>query len=132
LAGSEVPPGLDGISFKPLLDGQAKPSRDTLFLAYMTVQRAIRDRDWKLIRYPQINKTQLFDLKNDPDEIKDLASDRSQANRVSRMMSLLQASQGRLGDSQPLTSDSPRASEFTPPKGEALDKLLERWKMKTR
>lgn len=34
--------------------------------AYQAVQRAIRDDRWKLIRYPEVNVTQLFDLEADP------------------------------------------------------------------
>ncbi|NJN05795.1 MAG: hypothetical protein HC814_04685 [Rhodobacteraceae bacterium] len=34
-------------------------------LAYRDVQRAWRDDRWKLIRYPQVDVTQLFDIKND-------------------------------------------------------------------
>jgi arylsulfatase A-like enzyme len=35
-------------------------------------QHAIRDDRWKLIRYPQVNRTQLFDLQSDPQERNDL------------------------------------------------------------
>ena len=47
--------------------------------AYRNVQRAVRDDRWKLIRYPQVDKTQLFDLQNDPDELKDLSADPAHA-----------------------------------------------------
>ena len=46
----------------PVLAGKQNAVRDSLFTAYIDVQRAVRDDRWKLIMYPQINKTQLFDL----------------------------------------------------------------------
>ena len=56
------------------------------------MQRAVRDDRWKLIVYPQINKTQLFDLQNDPHEVKDLAGDPAQAQQIERLTGLLQES----------------------------------------
>jgi len=130
LIGAPVPSGLDGVSFAPVLRQEASSeSRDSLFFAYLAVQRAIRDRDWKLIRYPQINRTQLFNLKNDPDEIHDLADEPSQVQRIAQMMAELQTWQRRLGDAQSLTATNPKDGTFTPPTGEALQKLLSRWKM---
>ena len=37
-------------------------------------QRMIRTNQWKLIDYPLVSKTQLFDLKNDPLEQHDLST----------------------------------------------------------
>ena len=54
--------------------------RDTLFLAYRDVQRAVRDERWKLIVYPKINKLQLFDLHDDPYEMQDLSADPAQSD----------------------------------------------------
>lgn len=127
--GAPIPSGLDGQSLKPILDGKLRGVRETLFLAYRDVQRAVRDDRWKLIRYPQINKTQLFDLRRDPDEIHNLADDRSQAGRIERMMAGLQECQEKLADSAPLTSANPRNSIFVPPSGEELAKLRARLRM---
>ncbi len=68
LVGIEIPSSLDGRSFANVLRGESDAARDAIFLAYEDVQRAIRDDRWKLIRYPKINRTQLFDLQNDPHE----------------------------------------------------------------
>jgi arylsulfatase A-like enzyme len=48
--------------------GQATQARQDVLLAYRHVQRAIRDARWKLSRYLQVNVTQLFDLRTDPQE----------------------------------------------------------------
>jgi arylsulfatase A-like enzyme len=78
----------------------------------MKVQRSVRDEQWKLIRYPQINHTQLFDLKNDPDELHDLAGDPTQAERVQQMLHLLKESQQKVGDDLALSVASPGRKEI--------------------
>ena len=83
--------------------------RKTLFTAYENKMRAVRDDRFKLIRYPQINHTQLFDLRSDPDELKNLADEPGQAGRVERMMSLLQTWQRQTGDKTPHTSKNPKS-----------------------
>ncbi len=74
LVGTDVPTVVDGKSLVPVITGLTTHIRDTLFLAYRDVQRAVRDERWKLIVYPKINKRQLFDLHNDPYEMHDLSS----------------------------------------------------------
>ena len=44
-----------------------------LYTGYRNCQRAVRDDRWKLIRYPLVDKTQLFDLGADPRELNNLA-----------------------------------------------------------
>lgn len=111
LTGTPIPDVLDGKSLTPVIRGEAKQVRDSLFLAYRTVQRAVRQGDWKLIRYPQINKSQLFDLKSDPAEMKDLAGDPKHADKLKEMMELLAKEQERHGDKQPLSVEKPQPAE---------------------
>lgn len=111
LSGVPVPEGLDGKSLAPVIRGQSPAVRDTVFLAYRTVQRAVRQGDWKLIRYPQINRSQLFNLKDDPHETKDLAGP-GNTQRVLSMFSLLERQQKLFDDTQPLTSDKPLPAEI--------------------
>ncbi len=107
LAGVAVPRGIDGRSLAPILRGETDGVRDTIFLAYRSVQRSVRKGDWKLIRYPRINTSQLFDLAIDPGETKNLAEEASQAERVEAMMTLLKRQQEAFGDSLPLTTENP-------------------------
>ncbi len=44
--------------------------------------RAVLDERWKLIRYPQVDHTQLFDLAADPHETENLAGDPQHAERA--------------------------------------------------
>jgi arylsulfatase A-like enzyme len=117
LTGTPVPASIDGKSLAPVIRGKAAKVRDVMFLAYRDYQRSVREGDWKLIRYPAINKTQLFDLKADPDETKDLADEPGQADRVKALMDLLRQTQKQCDDPLPLTSARPADPTFTPPKG---------------
>ncbi len=82
LAGVPAPEGNEGRSLAPILAGNQRTGRDSIFTAYGRVQRAVRDDRWKLIVYPQINKTQLFDLANDPAERVDLANDPARTGEI--------------------------------------------------
>lgn len=98
-AGAAAPAGNAGQSLWPLLrDPGAFPLRAVLYLAYADSQRAVRDRRFKLIRLPQIDRTLLFDLAADPDELHDLAADPAHAEALARMRALLQAQQASWGD----------------------------------
>jgi hypothetical protein len=59
--------------------------------------------------------TQLFDLKNDPDEIKNLADDPAHAARVTDLIGRLKQAQLRFGDDLPLSVAQPKPAKWTPP-----------------
>ena len=120
--GVEAPKASEGVDFSPTLLDPAKPARAHLVFGYRAVQRAIRDERWKLIRYPQVNRTQLFDLQADPDEMKNLADQPEQADRVAKLLTALEAEARAFGDTAPLTMATPKPAEWTPPpkrKGDA-------------
>ncbi|MEX2141083.1 MAG: sulfatase-like hydrolase/transferase [Pirellulales bacterium] len=112
LAGITPPEGSEGKSLVPVLKGEGTTHRDSIFTAYRTVQRAVTDGRWKLLVFPRINKTQLFDLQGDPHETKDLAAEAAHQRTLKRLVMLLQESQERYGDQQPLTTDKPLPLEF--------------------
>jgi len=105
----------EGIDLSPALHDPRKPARSSLTFAYQKVQRALRDERFKLIRYPQIDRTQLFDLANDPDEIHDLAALPEHAARVTAMTMTLAAELNQLDDPAPFTVTTPRPAAWTPP-----------------
>lgn len=107
-----APEGSEGKSLAGVIAGKSAKVRDHIFTAYTKVQRAVRDDRWKLIVYPQINRTQLFDLRDDPNEMKDLSGDPAFADQVTRLTALLKSSQTELGDTQPLRSENPLPVEF--------------------
>ena len=80
------PPSVQGQSLVPVLRGQKTEVRDAIFGYFTDTQRMMRSADgWKLIWYPKIEKVQLFNVVSDPDEIRDLADDAGQAERLERM-----------------------------------------------
>ncbi len=116
LVGAKAPEELDGRSFGAVVRGEKTDHRESIFLAYRHVQRAVRAGDWKLIRYPRIHRSQLFDLKNDPFEKEDLSANPAQSDRIERLMTLMREQQRIWGDDLPLTSAVPEPSEYDPEK----------------
>lgn len=114
LAGIPVPAGLDAKSLAPVIRGERAKVRDYLFTAYKNCQRSIRDDRWKLIRYPLINKTQLFDLQADPHELNDLAGCPENTEKIKELLAVLEAEQQRYGDPAPLTVPDPKPAAWTP------------------
>ena len=112
LAGLVAPPEVEGLSLAPVLSGKLKTRRTDLFTAYRDVQRAVRDDRWKLIVYPQINRAQLFDLRNDPDELNDLSGEVKFKTQLERMTELLKKKQAEAGDTQALRSANPLPAAF--------------------
>lgn len=108
LVGAPIPAEVEGKSLAPVLRGEREGVRETVFLAYRDVQRAVRQGDWKLIRYPQVDVTQLFDLRADPHEMHNLADDPQQAGQVGELLDLLRSEQAAWGDSQPLEVADPK------------------------
>ena len=118
LIGGLPPEKIDGVSFKSVLTGQSRSARRELFLSYLSIQRAIRDERWKLIRYPQVNVTQLFDLQADPDEMRNLAADPAHRERVQTMLAQLAKSQPTWGDTASLTIPNPKPAAWSPPESQ--------------
>lgn len=100
LAGVSVPSAVEGKSLMPVMTGKTPRVRDTLFGAYRDVQRMIRDERWKLMKYHVRGKTtrQLFDLKNDPHELTNLAGDPAHAETLARLEKSLQESRRKFDD----------------------------------
>src|SRR5262249_5741826 len=106
----------DGVEFTAVLKDPARPARSELMFAFRDVQRSVRTDRWKLIRYPQVDRTQLFDLQADPQETTNLADMPEQKERVIELTKLLEKQQEQYGDSAPLRVAKPKPAEFTPPR----------------
>lgn len=88
LAGVEVPQSVEGLSMvgpekRQVLYGECGEKHNA--------SRMLHDGRHKLIWYPARNVIQLFDLDNDPQELKDLSADRTAAPVRKRMEDLLVA-----------------------------------------
>jgi arylsulfatase A-like enzyme len=104
LCGVATPPGSNGREFAAVLKDPSKPARPFLMFGYKTIQKALNDGRWKLIRYPHVDRTQLFDLQSDPYETKDLAALPEHAERIQAMLAKLAAEMKTDGDNDPLTA----------------------------
>ncbi len=115
LCGVKAPATSEGLDFSPVLRDPARPARSQLMFALRDIQRAYRDDRWKLIRYPQVDRTQLFDLQADPDEITDLAERPEHAERVATLAARLLAEMKRWEDPLPaLTVARPQSAAWEP------------------
>ena len=115
LGGATMPDGVEGRSIVPVLRGKESKVRDVLYTGYRDCQRAVRDDRWKLIRYPLVDRTQLFDLAADPHELTNLAGKPEHAAKLAELTALLEKEMQRYGDTAPLKVANPRPADWTPP-----------------
>lgn len=99
-----APADIDGKSLVPVISGSTEQVRTSLFTTYRNTARAVRTMEWKLIRYPERDYTQLFNLKNDPLELVNLAAEKGYESRTEEMMNLLKEWQKEANDTIPLTA----------------------------
>ncbi len=78
VVGARIPSDLQGRSFLPLLEGKTPTDwRGSVYYHYyeqfqVPEHFGIRTRNAKLIRYPALDRWELFDLRSDPDEMVNL------------------------------------------------------------
>jgi arylsulfatase A-like enzyme len=99
-AGLAVPAAMQGRDLSPLyLNARAPDWRDEFFYEHPTVtsrnriptSQGVVRRDWKYMEWPEFDFRQLFDLRSDPGEIRNLAGQPSYAGRQRRMQRQLDA-----------------------------------------
>ncbi|MCG8310759.1 MAG: sulfatase-like hydrolase/transferase [Cytophagales bacterium] len=112
LIGMPAMDGVDGTDFSPIIRGEMTETRNSLYTTFTKNMRAVRDHRWKLIRYPTLHHTQLFDLASDPYELNNLAELTENQDRVKQMMELLGEWQQETGDKLPLTASEKQSMEF--------------------
>jgi arylsulfatase A-like enzyme len=125
LAGLPVPAAMQGRSLKPFLQGTGARSRDAFFYSYFyergypttPTTLAVRAPDAKLIKYPGHDEwTELFDLKADPYETKNLWNVASARSLRDRMTATYDREAKAVNFRIPDYADKPE-SEVTPPTG---------------
>jgi choline-sulfatase len=108
LAGAEVPQHVEYASLLPLLNAEAsEPDSNISYGAYVDVQRMITVDDWKLILYPKIGRSLLYNLHQDPLEIQDLSEQEDALATKRRLFEVLLQEQLRTGDSLDLKKPFP-------------------------
>lgn len=103
LAEIEKPSYVEFNSLIPLIKKEKKQLYDHIYGAYVMHQRAIRTERYKLILYPKDKTVLLFDLKKDPKEMTNLASEKRYSKKVKELFTLLLEEQKSKGDTLDLT-----------------------------
>jgi len=110
MAGVPVPAWMQGRSFLPLLEGKQTSWRDAFLYEYYEYpaehcapkNRGIRTAEWKLIHFwEQPEEWELYDLRKDPDEVKNLFGRRDQDTRVRELRSRMENLRRETGDTDP-------------------------------
>ena len=129
LAGITPPETVEGMSFRPVLEGTKSTMRDTLYGVYCggtkPGMRCVKQGDWKLIKYDvmdgTVRETQLFNLAENPNEFlpehartkpleTNLAENPKFAEKRKELEALLLAEMQRLDDPYRLW-DQPKGNE---------------------
>ncbi|MFW5831785.1 MAG: sulfatase [Prolixibacteraceae bacterium] len=115
IAGIEIPEDIQGKSIVPLLKNE-KPNnwRDVAYYHYyawpdwhmVQPHYGIRSDRYKLIHFYTTDEWELFDLKNDPDEMQNVYSSPDYSDIVSTMTEKLKKERIAIGDTVELTATS--------------------------
>ena len=99
LAGAKKPGHVQFKSLMPLISGKKKSSYDAVYGAYKAdLQRMVIAGDYKLIIYPAIRKIKLFNLKDDPMEMINLAQVMKYEPVIARLFKAFVKLQKETGD----------------------------------
>jgi choline-sulfatase len=101
MADLPVPGNVQFPSIVPLITGAKKTLHESLYAAFLDRQRAVRTDRWKLIHTPLENQVQLFDIKNDPWERRNLATDPKHAATLAMLNQKLRALMAEMQDPLP-------------------------------
>ena len=98
LGGVEMPAQVQFKSLLPLIEGKSKQSYDAIYGGYVKLQRMITMDGYKMIYYPKIDKTLLYDLRDDPMEMKNIADDPANAGIIKKLKKRFKQLQKETGD----------------------------------
>lgn len=106
IAGAKAPQAVEGKSLWPVLSGNQETHRTEILTGYRHLMRGYRDDRYKLIVNIAVNKKQLFDLQEDPHEIRDLSSEEGFRGKLNQLEEGMKKAQELWGDKQTLTRKS--------------------------
>ena len=98
LAGIPKPPQVQFKSLMHLISGKASNNYDAIYGGYIDLQRMITMDGYKMIYYPKIGKTLLYNLKSDPQEMYNLAENPSYFGLIRKLRRRLIELQREVGD----------------------------------
>ena len=99
MMGAPIPATVEGRSLVPVLRGQVTEVHPEVYAYWhreglkgdAPIERMVRTDRWKLIHYTHLDRHQLFDLQNDPWELRDLSADPRHAPTRAELQGKLQA-----------------------------------------
>jgi arylsulfatase A len=104
-------PAWDGVSIAPMLTGKGRVARDTLYWHYphyhpggATPYGAVRSGDWRLVEFYEDSRIELYNLRDDVGETKDLAA--SQTAKRDELLATLRKWRGEVGAQMPAANPS--------------------------
>ncbi|MBD3182307.1 sulfatase-like hydrolase/transferase [Candidatus Poribacteria bacterium] len=102
LCNVNIPETVEGKSLVPAMSNPKEKIRENLLFAYTKLHRGVRDEQFKLIEYVVDGKrtTQLFDLKTDPHETKNLADNDDYSHVIEKLRKELVRWRDELDDTQ--------------------------------
>jgi arylsulfatase A-like enzyme len=91
IAGAETPEGLDGLSVLPVLRGEKAPAHEYLYWEFHERggARAVRMGDWKAVRLVKKGATELYNLRDDLGETRNVAA--AHPDIVTRLEAVMQS-----------------------------------------
>lgn len=81
-----------------MINGRVDSHYDAIYGGYIDLQRMVSTRGYKMIYYPKINKTLLYNLKADPLEMNNLADDPANTRLLGKLKARLKELQKEVGD----------------------------------
>jgi choline-sulfatase len=111
LAGLDVPDHVQFRSVLPLIEGERDEQYEAIYGGYRGHQRSVIDGRYKLILYPKAPKVLLFDLKNDPEEMHNLAEKPKYQSKVKALFNKLVEMQPKTGDGLDLKKKFPELAK---------------------
>jgi arylsulfatase A-like enzyme len=116
-AGLKVPADIQGRSFLPLLKGEAaKDWRTSMYYRYYHYPQdhrvqphyGVRTEQYKLIYFNKIDQWELFDLKKDPHELKNVYADPAYAETVKKLKEEMYRLKKELKDENQFENELPK------------------------
>jgi choline-sulfatase len=98
LAGVKKPDHVEFRSLMPLLRGDRDKQDESIYGCYGEHQRMVTHGEWKLIWYPKAEKLRLYNVKDDPAEMQDLAGNPAHTKKIEELKGRLRRLQKQMGD----------------------------------
>jgi len=99
LAGVEKPGHVEFQNLLPIIRGEKDSAYDSIYGAYLGLQRSVTKDGWKLIMYPKIKQLRLYHVEEDPQEMRDLSGDAKHTARIKSLFAEFLELQKQTGDS---------------------------------